>query len=131
MLGRVDEWLSGQTINAELRGDVRVALEELLVNAVGYGFPQGVEGARLRTLLTLDPGTLHVEFTDNGIAHDPFARPPPDLDVGHDDRELGGFGIFLVTQLASEFHYRREGDRNRVDLRFVAPSILQPGESTS
>jgi sigma-B regulation protein RsbU (phosphoserine phosphatase) len=130
-LDRVDEWLSGQTINAELRGDVRVALEELLVNAVEYGFPQGVEGARLRTMLTLDDSTLHVELTDNGIAHDPFARPPPDLDVDRHDREAGGLGVFLVTQLASEYHYRRDGDRNCVDLCFNLPSILQPGESTS
>jgi anti-sigma regulatory factor (Ser/Thr protein kinase) len=131
VLDRIDEWLAGHTINAELRGDVRVALEELLVNAAGYGFPLGVEGARLRVLLMLDAGTLHVEFTDNGIAHDPFARPPPDLDVDRDDREAGGLGIFLVTQLASEYHYRRAGDRNRVDLQFVAPPILPPGESTS
>jgi sigma-B regulation protein RsbU (phosphoserine phosphatase) len=130
-LDRVDGWLAGHTFNAELRGDVRVALEELLVNAVGYGFPRGVEGARLQMLLTLDAGMLHVEFTDNGIAHDPFARPPPDLDVDHDDREGGGLGVFLVTQLASEYHYRREGNDNRVDLRFVAQSILQTGESTS
>jgi sigma-B regulation protein RsbU (phosphoserine phosphatase) len=128
MLDRVEEWLAGHTINAELRGDVRVALEELLVNAVDYGFPQGGEGAHLQTLLTLAAGALHVEFTDNGIAHDPFARPPPDLDVDRDDREAGGLGVFLVTQLASEYQYRREGDCNRVDLRFVAKSVLQTGE---
>jgi hypothetical protein len=39
-------------------------------------------------------------------------------------------GVFLVTQLASEHHYRREADCNRVDLRFLAPLILQPGEPT-
>jgi len=130
VLDLVQEWLSGRMINVELLGDVRVALEELLVNAVDYGFPQGVEGAQLRTRLTLDAGSLHVEYSDNGIAHDPFARPPPDLDLDHDDREPGGLGVFLVTQLASEYHYRREADRNYVDLRFPAPPILQPGEST-
>jgi sigma-B regulation protein RsbU (phosphoserine phosphatase) len=130
VLDSVDGWLSGHGVDSELRGDVRVALEELLVNAVDYGFPQGVDGAQLRTLLTLDAGSLHVEFSDNGIAHDPFARPPPDLDLDHDDREPGGLGVFLVTPLASEHRYRREADRNRVDLRFLAPPILQPGEST-
>jgi sigma-B regulation protein RsbU (phosphoserine phosphatase) len=131
VLDRVEEWLAGHAIDAELRGDVRVALEELLVNAVGYGYPQGLDNARLRTVLTLDAGTLQVEFTDNGVAHDPFARPPPDLDIGHEDREPGGFGVFLVTQLASEYHYRREAERNRVDLRFAAQPTLQMGESTS
>ncbi|HEX3121725.1 MAG TPA: SpoIIE family protein phosphatase [Rhodanobacteraceae bacterium] len=131
VLDRVEEWLSGRrTINMELLGDVRVALEELLVNALNYGFPQGVEGARLRTVLTLESDVLNVEFTDNGIAYDPFAAPAPDLDVDHDDREPGGLGVFLVTQLASEYHYRREGDRNCVSLRFIAPPIPQPGEST-
>jgi len=114
----------------ELLGDVRIALEELLVNALNYGFPHGVEGARLRTVLTLDSGVLNVEFTDNGIAYDPFAAPAPDLDIDPDDRAPGGLGVFLVTQLANEYHYRREDDRNCVSLRFVAPPIPQPGEST-
>jgi len=131
VLDRVEEWLSGRrTINMELLGDVRVALEELLVNALNYGFPQGVEGARLRIVLTLESDVLNVEFTDNGIAYDPFAAPAPDLDIDHDDREPGGLGVFLVTRLASEYHYRREGDRNCVSLRFIAPPIPQPGEST-
>jgi len=128
LLDGAEKFLAGNGVNAELRGDVRVALEELLVNAVDYGFPQGVDGAQLRTLLNLDAGSLHVEFSDNGIAHDPFARPPPDLDLDHDDREPGGLGVFLVTRLASEYRYRREAGRNRVDLRFLAPSILQPGD---
>jgi len=128
-LDRIDGWLGWHRINAELRADVRLALEELLVNAVEHGFPEGAEGARLTTLLNLADGMLRVEFTDNGIAHDPFARPPPDLDLDHDDRQPGGLGVYLVTQLASEYHYRREGDRNRVDLRFIAPPTLQPGES--
>ena len=128
-LDRIDGWLGWHRINAELRADVRLALEELLVNAVEHGFPEGAEGARLTTLLNLADGMLRVEFTDNGIAHDPFARPPPDLDLDHDDRQPGGLGVYLVTQLASEYHYRRDGDRNRVDLRFIAPPTLQPGES--
>ena len=128
-LDRIDGWLGWHRINAELHADVRLALEELLVNAVEHGFPEGAEGARLTTLLNLADGMLRVEFTDNGIAHDPFARPPPDLDLDHDDRQPGGLGVYLVTQLASEYHYRREGDRNRVDLRFIAPPTLQPGES--
>jgi len=128
-LDRIDGWLGWHRINAELRADVRLALEELLVNAVEHGFPQGAEGARLKALLNLADGTLQVEFTDNGVAHDPFARPPPDLDLDHDDRQPGGLGVYLVTQLASEYHYRREGDRNRVDLRFAVPPTLQPGES--
>ena len=128
-LDRIDGWLGWHRVNAELRADVRLALEELLVNAVEHGFPQGTEGARLKTLLHLAGGNLQVEFTDNGIAHDPFALPPPDLDRDHDDRQPGGLGVYLVTQLASEYNYRREGDRNRVDLRFAAPPTLQPGES--
>lgn len=120
-LARVDTWLAAQGIAADRRADVRVALEELMVNAVDYGFPQGAEGARLRTVLTRDGNTLHAEITDNGVAHDPFSLPPPDLDLDHDDREPGGLGVFLVTQLACEYSYRREGDRNRIDLRFAAP----------
>ena len=120
-LARVDTWLAAQGIATDRRADVRVALEELMVNAVDYGFPQGAEGARLRTVLTRDGNTLHAEITDNGVAHDPFSLPPPDLDLDHDDREPGGLGVFLVTQLASEYSYRREGDRNRIDLRFAAP----------
>ena len=130
VLDRSDAWLATHAIGAELRGDVRVALEELLVNSVSYGFPQGAEHSQLRIRLTLDQDRLHIEVADNGIAYDPFARPPPDLDLDPDEREGGGLGVFLVTQLASAFHYRREADRNLVDLRFAASPIVLPGEST-
>jgi sigma-B regulation protein RsbU (phosphoserine phosphatase) len=129
-LDRMDTWLAAQGVAPGTREDVRVALEELMVNTVDYGFPQGIAGARLRTVLTHDGGSLHAELTDNGIAHDPFSLGPPDLDVPHDDREIGGLGVFLVTQLATEHFYRREGDNNRIVLRFGAQPILQRGEAT-
>jgi sigma-B regulation protein RsbU (phosphoserine phosphatase) len=118
-LDRIDAWLAGHGIGREPRDDVRVALEELMVNALSYGFPNGSEAARLRVALALDAAALRVEISDNGIAHDPFDRPPPDLDAAHDDRAPGGLGVFLVTQLAASYAYRRDADWNRIELRFV------------
>ena len=118
-LDRLERWLVGHHVDAETRGDVRVALEELLVNTVSYGFPDGREKERLRTAVAIDAGVLRAELEDNGIACDPFARPAPDLDAAHDDREPGGLGVYLVTQLATEYRYRRDGGCNRVELCFA------------
>lgn len=130
-LDRIDEWLGAHGIADETRGDIRVAIEELLVNAVDYGFPDGADGGRLGARLAVDAGAVRVALADNGAAYDPFSREPPDIDAADDEREPGGLGVYLVTRLAREFSYRREDDRNRIDLLFAAQSVSAEGRTDS
>jgi phosphoserine phosphatase RsbU/P len=124
-LDRIETWLAQRNVDAERRADVRVTLEELMVNAADHGFPEGAGAARMDIELKLGDD-LCVEFADNGIAHDPFAQEMPDIHADHDDRPIGGLGVFLVTRLTTDYAYRRDGERNRIELHFAARPVSHP-----
>jgi sigma-B regulation protein RsbU (phosphoserine phosphatase) len=120
-LDRIDAWLQESVVDIERRNDVRIALEELLVNTVSYGC-EGIGDARIELALQRVASTLDVSIADNAMAFDPFAPADPDIEMHPDDREIGGLGIFLVRQLAAAYAYRRADGRNLVDLRFSLQS---------
>lgn len=98
--------------------NLNLALDELLTNTMSYGGAQAVE-VRLR----LSPGRLEVVLEDDGIPFDPFRQAAePDLDLGIDERPIGGLGVHFVKKLMSGTGYVREGDRNLVTLTMDLPA---------
>ncbi|MGH7316347.1 MAG: ATP-binding protein, partial [Candidatus Rokuibacteriota bacterium] len=56
-------------------------------------------------------------YEDTGPPHDPFAAvTSPDPGAAVEDRPVGGLGVLLVSAMARQVEYRREGDRNRISL---------------
>jgi anti-sigma regulatory factor (Ser/Thr protein kinase) len=109
-LAESDDW------PAEARFHVDLVLEELVQNIVSYGFPDGRPG---EFELTIDrEGTdLIIALSDNGVAFDPFSLATPDTNLPLEERSIGGLGVHFTRTLMSAYGYRREGDRNRVELR--------------
>lgn len=114
----IDDALLAQGIDRALRDDVRLIAEEIACNAVGYGYDTGIHG---EVVVAIDhqPGTLVLEFRDDGRPFDPLAAAPPELDANIDERPIGGLGLHLVRELARTLSYAREEPYNvlRVTLR--------------
>jgi hypothetical protein len=51
------------------------------------------------------------------VAFDPFSLATPDTNLPLEERSIGGLGVHFTRTLMSAYGYRREGDRNRVELR--------------
>lgn len=97
--------------------DIRLVLEELLVNIVFYAYPG--EGGKVRVECSLDPGgKLCIRLRDWGIPFNPLEYPPPRLEGDMAEREIGGLGIHLVKQLAHEIRYFRQEDSNVLTVYF-------------
>lgn len=121
-LDRCENLLEEAEVPASLRSDMRLVLEELMVNTVEYGYPDGRPG-RIRLLLQPQPQTVVIELIDDGIAFDPLQSAVPDLTGDLADREqLGGLGIHLARTMASEMRYARDADGNHLLLRFTYPT---------
>lgn len=120
-LDRCEQALREAGIAAGTREDVRLVLEELMVNMVHHGQPDRGDG---RIRLRLQPGddAVQVELHDNGVPFDPLTAPPPPLsgDLA-DPEEVGGLGIHLVRAMASELNYSHDRDGNHLQLRFIHP----------
>jgi len=110
--GFVDAFAAARGIGGEDVNRVLVAIEELVTNLVKYGYPGAAVPGSIVVTLRLDDDRLSVEIVDDGQEFDPFAQPPPDLDVPLEERSVGGLGLHLVRSLMEQTSHRRERGRN-------------------
>lgn len=95
----------------ELRFQLRLLLEELLVNIITHGFPEG--GAHSISLEIIgEPRRVAIHCIDAGILFDINASKDPDLSLPPEDRPIGGLGVLLIKRTADEIIYRRENEQN-------------------
>ena len=55
--------------------------------------------------------------SDAGAPYNPLEKPDPDLSMDVEDRQHGGFGIFMVKNAMDEVTYARQGDLNVLTIR--------------
>jgi serine/threonine-protein kinase RsbW len=101
-------------IGEEKCADLELALEEALVNIFRYAYPDKPGPVIVSCRTAVD--CLAVLLEDEGIAFSVTAVSPPDLNRDMADQKIGGLGIHLIKTLMDEVRYRREGNRNRLEL---------------
>jgi phosphoserine phosphatase RsbU/P len=105
-----------------VRGDVRLVLEELMVNMVQHGCP-AQDDSKIGVHLTLANDAVLVELHHDGKAFNPLQSPAPTLSGDcADPEEVGGLGIHLVRAMASDLNYTHDEQGNHLQLRFVYPN---------
>jgi anti-sigma regulatory factor (Ser/Thr protein kinase) len=121
-LGEIDraraflkERLRDGPLDAESLFQLDVALFEIFVNIVRYGYPAGA--GEIRLTVRLEPASVYLEIRDHGIPFNPQAAPAPALDNILGGKKKGGLGIHLARTFSDEMSYRREGPENVLVLR--------------
>ena len=126
-LDRCEQLLQDAGTPVALCGDMRLVLEELMVNTVEYGYPDGQPG-QIRLRLQPLADAVAVELIDDGVAFDPLQSADPVLTGDLADRErVGGLGIHLARTMTDEMRYTRDAQGNHLLLRFAYPT--QDGSS--
>ncbi|MFA6583418.1 MAG: SpoIIE family protein phosphatase [Elusimicrobiaceae bacterium] len=95
--------------------DLELALEELIVNIISYGYDDN----RLHTItvrLALKGGTLVTEIIDTAREFNPLTQASPDMTKPLHERAVGGMGIHLVRKVMDSVSYRRERGVNIITL---------------
>ncbi len=104
-LGSRENWPPGVVFK------VRLALEELGINTIEYGFYKDTH--EIQITFTSDEDTVTIEFRDDGRPFDPTSEAPlPDVDAAIEDRPMGGQGIHLVSSMMNHVSYRQENGMN-------------------
>jgi serine/threonine-protein kinase RsbW len=123
-LERAEATLGHAAVDDARRADVRLVLEELLVNTVRHGYPDGREGS-IEITLDATGEAVRLELRDDAMPFDPLSHDTPYLPGDIAARETGGLGLHLARSIASDFHYARDAHGNRVVIRF---DTTLPGE---
>lgn len=120
MLAAVRDFANGLPLSAERRSELELAVEEVLVNICSHAYPHGRGAVSLSC--SLNPEGLVVAVEDEGLPFSLPAAASPDLTGDIDERRVGGLGVLLVRSLTDAVRYRREDDRNHLELVFALPS---------
>src|SRR5579862_4297880 len=116
-LPRLSEFLamfgSRTGLPENLVGDFELALEEVFVNAVTHGHPDGGEH-EISVSICLEDGVVKMTVEDDGVPFNPLEAPLVDLDLPLEERGIGGLGIHLVKGVMDDLQYTRLEGRNRL-----------------
>lgn len=94
---------------------LRLAVEEAMVNVIDYAYPLGTEG-NVTLRLMCDGHNLKMMIIDMGIPFDPTAKEKADTSLSAEDRQIGGLGILLVRELMDAINYERVNGQNILTL---------------
>ena len=94
---------------------LELAVEEILVNIIGYAYP-GKKGAIELTVGENDMRGFVIEIGDSGIPFDPLSVPEADTRSPLEERKIGGLGIFFMRKVVDVAHYRYENGKNILTL---------------
>ena len=101
---------------------VNLALDELITNAVTYGF-DGIAYPKIEITVRVTDTTLVLTMVDNGTKFDPTADTHPDVSSGIEERAVGGLGLHLVKTFADRVSYEFVDGKNRVTLEHDLPPV--------
>jgi serine/threonine-protein kinase RsbW len=103
----VMDYLAAEGVDTRATHHVALVLDELLTNLGSHG-NSADKPATVRVFV--EPDRVKAEVIDSGPAFDIRTAPDPDLSQDIEERAIGGLGLFLVRQFASEIGYdRRDG----------------------
>lgn len=95
--------------------NLKLALEEALVNIILYAYPNQ-ENKDIYVFLDASPGELKFELVDFGMPFNPLTKPEPDISLSEEKRPVGGLGIFLVKKMMTHVAYARFDGKNVLTL---------------
>ena len=102
-------------VNDEILYDVQLAVDEACTNIITHGY-QHLNPGSIILDLEIDSNKLTVSLTDFGHSFEPSNAPIPDIHAPLEERELGGYGLFLIQQTMDEMEYHVTEDGNKMIL---------------
>ena len=95
---------------------IKVAVEEAVVNVMKYAYPPGMHGD-----VTIEAASndVRLKFTiiDSGTPFDPTVQSEVDTTLAAKDRKIGGLGIHIMRQNMDSINYERIDNLNVLTLR--------------
>ena len=102
-------------LETSIARQIRLAVEEAVVNVIDYAYPAGTEGDITIQVLS-DGSVMHIKIIDSGVAFDPTEVHKADTTLSAEDRRIGGLGILLVREQMDSINYERTDGKNVLTL---------------
>lgn len=114
LLEAVDRICQAVGADRAFHADLRLAVEEALVNVIRHGHTDLPE-RKVRLTLNLAPWegrpAVRADIRDQGHAFNPLECAAYDITVGAEDRPIGGLGILLMRQLTDAQVWQNDAEQ--------------------
>lgn len=118
MVDEIEVFCEEHDVPDGVRLQVTLVVDELVTNAITYGYPEGERREDAVTVtISIEGEDLAMVVVDDGIAFDPLTAAAPDVDATLDDRPIGGLGIHFLRSFMREVKYFRQDGRNCLSFR--------------
>lgn len=110
------------SLDIEETGTVELVMAEALNNIVEHAYPDDDPVGPINIACEHRRDGLHLSVVDRGRGMPDGRTPlgtPVDLNVSLDDMPEGGFGWFLIKDLAKDVRYQRLEQENWLNLRLA------------
>jgi anti-sigma regulatory factor (Ser/Thr protein kinase) len=111
---KLAEFLDEHGITGSAAYAVNLAIDEPVVNVMRYAYVED-DTHFIDVELVIDGKQVILRIEDDGRPFD--RRRGPSLDLHAEDREAGGLELVLVLDMVDVLKYRREEDKNCVEVR--------------
>lgn len=91
---------------------IDLAIEEIFVNISSYAYDTGIGKASVSVELSDNPSSLIMTFSDGGTPYNPLEKEDPDTTLSLEEREIGGFGIFMTKKVMDNISYEYKDGQN-------------------
>ncbi|MBK1986085.1 SpoIIE family protein phosphatase [Sphaerospermopsis aphanizomenoides BCCUSP55] len=114
---KLGEILQAAELTVEVIEDAQLIVEEVLVNIIEYGYENNSD-ACIDLRIEMNEQQLKMTFKDSGKPFNPLTEiMPADTSMDDEERSQGGFGFFLVQQLAQQVDYAYLNGKNVLTVR--------------
>ena len=112
----VDEVCQTTGLDEIVTMQIKVAIEEAVVNVMKYAYPTGQRG---EVTIEAASNVANLKFTiiDNGKPFDPTVQSEIDTLLPAKARKIGGLGIHIMHQNMDSINYKRTDNRNILTLK--------------
>jgi anti-sigma regulatory factor (Ser/Thr protein kinase) len=115
-----NRFLEDAAVHPRVAYTVNLVLEEMVTNVIKFSY----DDQAVHTIdITLEEreGCVTVRIRDDGHEFNPLQAEEADTEQPLEDRPIGGLGIHLVREMATDIRYRREGGCNILEVDITPP----------
>ena len=112
----IDEQLEKADCPTKTRIQLDVAVEEIFINVAHYAYHPDVGAVEIKVMVTENPKTAVITFSDSGKPFNPLDNPDPDITLSAEERKIGGLGIYMVKKTMDDIRYEFTDGKNRLTI---------------
>ena len=124
LMEEFERYALGRSIDEKSYFDIKLCLEEILINILNYGYPRPDSIPHVSVFIDDDRRELRVEIVDNAQHFNILeGGRQPDTSLTLEERPIGGLGIHLVKELSDKLTYEALDGGNRVVFYKKIPTL--------